>query len=108
MSSLRRHEGYLFIDHTQCEGVTESLVMASGKQAQVVGAGQLYESATVTCSHCNRVVILNPERTRPRGYCRKCDHYVCDNPACNSKCTPFEEIIEQLQEQAVSLTTRGI
>jgi hypothetical protein len=100
MPSTPRREGLLTIDHRNSPGVSEELVRASGKNAPVIGAGQLFESPTITCAHCNTVVILNPDRTRPRGYCRKCDQYVCDNPACNAECNPLIKTIDILQENA--------
>lgn len=57
------------------------------------GGGKLFEADTSTCAHCQRVVILHPDRTRLRGYCPKCDHYVCDNCA-GGECTPFARILE--------------
>ena len=49
----------------------------------------IVEWALYTCPHCNRVIQKNPRRVRPRGYCAKCDHVVCDLPACNSECNPI-------------------
>ena len=100
MASLRRFEGELLIDNRFSPGVTADFVRRSGKEAPVVGEGALYESATITCAHCGTIVILNPARTRARGYCRKCDKYVCDNPGCSVECRPFEKLIDTLQEQA--------
>lgn len=56
--------------------------------------GKLEEFRTETCSHCNAVVILNPERTRPREYCRRCDHYVCDKAGCIVNCIPMDRVID--------------
>ena len=94
MSSLKRHEGYLLIDNRFGPGVSEEMVRASGKDAPIVGEGRMYESATITCSHCHTVVIINPDRSRPRNYCRKCDHYVCDKPGCNDKCRPLNRMMD--------------
>ncbi len=100
MPSKPRREGFLLIDHHDSPGVPPELVRAAGWPAPVVGAGQTFESPIAMCAHCNTSVILNPNRSRPRGYCRKCDAYVCDSPACNSECTPHIKTIETLQEQA--------
>ena len=100
MPSRPRREGLLLIDHRYSPGVSAELVRASGLNAPVVGAGQVFESATVTCAHCGVVVILNPDRARPRGYCRGCDRYVCDSPGCNKECRPFEKLLDAMQEQA--------
>ncbi len=99
MPSTLRREGYLLIDHRNSPGVDYELIRSVGKDTPNVGAGQLYESPTVTCCHCGVGVILNPNRSRPRGYCRKCDNYVCDNPTCNAECKPFLKTLDVLQEQ---------
>jgi hypothetical protein len=74
MSSLRRTEGYMFQDR----GLTDD-----GMRLGIL------ESALFTCPHCNRVIAKNPQRTRPRGYCAKCNRTVCDLPVCNSDCNPI-------------------
>lgn len=84
----RSREGYLLIDH--------SAVLAPPVPGQVSG-GQKYESATVTCAHCGRVVVLNPQRTRPRGFCRKCDAYICDSYECNLECRPLSQVFDWLE-----------
>ena len=91
MKTKRSHEGYLVIDHRACPG------LAPGPR--------LFESATITCSHCHRVVVLNPDRSRERGYCPKCDHYVCDEcelarVASGGHCRPMNQIIEEIQNKA--------
>lgn len=85
MGSLQRHEGYLLIDNR-----------ASGDG--------LMESATVTCSHCHRIVVLNPDRTRPREYCSGCDHYICDGCAAirssQPACLTLNAVLDRQQEAA--------
>lgn len=83
--SQRAVEGYLEIDHRESPGVTLESCVAAGinpSAAPLVPKGQRYESATISCTHCQAVVILNPLRTRERHWCGYCDHYVCDNPVC--------------------------
>jgi ribosomal protein S27AE len=103
MPLKRDREGYLLIDNRESPGVSPELVHQAGKAGEtpIVTAGQLFESATITCAHCNAVVILNPHRTRPRNYCAKCDHYVCDKPSCALECRPFKKVLDELYEQAV-------
>lgn len=81
----RSKEGYLLIDNR-----------AAG--------GSLIEQATFTCSHCQRVLPLDPLRQRPRGYCKKCDRYLCDGAKCNSGCRPMDKVLDRVQEAA----SRGI
>ena len=107
MSSLRRHEGYLLIDHRNSPGVPDALILASGKEMPLEANRGLYETATVTCAHCHAIVILNPQRERPRHYCPKCDHYVCDTPGCAVECRPFKQLLDQQQEQAFRQLGKG-
>jgi len=86
--SKRRHEGYLIVDHRASPGNA------------LAPEGQVYETPTVTCSHCGSVVILSPTRTRPRHYCFKCDHYVCDKPVCVLECRPWMKVIEAAEHEA--------
>lgn len=109
MSSKRQHEGYLQIDHRDSPGVSRD----TSPQVQDVpffGSG-LFESATITCSHCQRVVVLNPDRSRERGYCKKCDHYICDTCstllAKTMECVPFRKILDDAQEEAILAAQRG-
>lgn len=82
---MATNEGYLLIDNRDAPG------------SPGVPAGAVFESATITCLHCNGVVVLNPNRKRPRGYCAKCGGYVCDTPACGLECRPFQKLIDQLR-----------
>ena len=97
MSSLKRHEGYLLIDNRGLPAIPQH----PDKRFDPIGRNQLYECATITCAHCNTVVILRPDRSRPRNYCRKCDKYICDNPACSVDCFSFDKLLDELQEQAI-------
>jgi hypothetical protein len=74
--SKRSNEGYLCIDHRESPGFTEEASRRS--VLPFTGAGKMFQAATNTCSHCDRVVIKNPDRTRERGHCSKCDSFICD------------------------------
>lgn len=84
MRTLARQEGYLLIDNRMSPGTAQ------------VPEGKILEAATATCSHCQRIVILNPDRTRERGYCRKCDHYVCDT-CVGGECRPFAQVLDEAE-----------
>lgn len=105
----RQREGYLLIDHKDSPGVPEEMIQAAIKAGKPVPGGLrgglTYESATVTCCHCNRIVVLNPDRKRPRGYCAKCDHYVCDSPECALECNPFQRLLDDLHHQLATTGT---
>lgn len=56
--------------------------------------GELRQFDTATCVHCNRVVVLNQWRKRERGRCERCHAYICDDPICNTHCTPIGRALE--------------
>lgn len=73
-----------------------------------------HEAATLTCRHCNVVVVLNPQRRRDRGVCYRCNSYLCD--ACygirdRQGCYPVEEAVALARRFAprgkVVLLSRG-
>jgi hypothetical protein len=91
------------LDHSQVEGIPDEIIVQAGLP---IGAGQgLFEAPTFTCHHCQTIVIINPNRTRERAYCRGCDHLLCD--ACGAlraqtgKCRPFNQVIDEF------LTSQG-
>lgn len=97
--SKRSHEGWLMVDHTAGDGLNTPEAAVAG--ALPVGGGMKFEASTITCSHCQRVVIVNPARTRQRGYCPKCDHYVCDTcetarVASGGECKTFKQIMDEV------------
>ena len=98
MSSKRRQEGWLMVDHRNSPGVPFNPALVGKPLPLTAPSGQILESATVTCSHCNVVVVLNPLRTRERGYCAKCDHYVCDTLACTVSCKPLKQLFDELEK----------
>jgi hypothetical protein len=103
MSSIRRHEGYLLIDNRDSPGVKPGDIPSRG-DVPFVSASTMYEAPTYTCSHCQRVVWMNPDRTRERAFCRRCNHVLCDG--CGKlmeqtrECVPFKKIIDDAQEAA--------
>ncbi len=103
MKSKRSQEGYFLIDHRYSPGLPDELAIPGGLPAGV-GRG-CNELSTITCSHCQYVMIQNPLRTRERGYCPKCDHYVCDR--CNlsriltGECKTFNQRIEEAHEEVI-------
>ena len=95
--SKRSLEGEFMIDHRASPGLTSEQL--AGFDAPAVHGGDIYESAMVTCSHCRAGIVLNPQRTRERGYCPKCDKYLCDGCTFlytrTSECRDFERQLEQ-------------
>jgi hypothetical protein len=109
MGSLRANEGYLLVDHRYSPGIPRELEefwIACGKLQphQAVPAGMTFETGIQTCSHCQRVIIMNPQRTRERKSCLKCYHYICDGcwatHAATGDCHNIYRVFDELQEQA--------
>lgn len=65
--------------------------------------GRLFEADTYTCTHCNRVVVLNPERKRDRYKCRGCSHHICDECAAErmagGECLTFTQRADRILEK---------
>jgi hypothetical protein len=104
MFSKREMEGYVMIDHRDSPGFTQEEAARLGLGGLPVGRGTLFQSPTITCHVCQAVVIINPDRSRSRGYCPKHNAYSCD--ACNAErvrtgiCKPFQQVIDEFVDAA--------
>lgn len=101
MHSKRSLEGVLLIDN----GHAPTPAHPSRNFIGAGSAGRL-EVPMLTCSHCHAQVVVNPLRTRERHYCRKCDHYLCDQCAViatvnGGECTPMNKTLDLAQERAM-------
>lgn len=107
-----KRQGYLLIDHTFSPGITPEMLHAVGVGGPAVGADRKGEFATVTCSHCCAVVVLNPLRTRDRSYCAKCDAYICDGcgaaMAASGVCVSIDRLFDFVQMQNAALEAKGV
>jgi hypothetical protein len=105
MFSKRELEGYLEIDHRDSPGLTEAQALAARVPYLAFKAGSKFQSATITCSHCQRIVVLNPLRIRDRHYCGKCDKYICDwcemERMQTGVCKPYSQKIAEHLEAAI-------
>lgn len=103
MRSLASLEGVLLIDNRCNDGVPDEIVVAQGLP---VGSGRgVFEEACYTCSHCEAQVLKNRNRTRPRGFCKGCNHVICD--ACDARyhasahqCVPFKAFADEVRNAA--------
>ena len=99
MTSLRSNEGYFMLDHRDSPGLPDAVALRTGLPE---GAGRgLFEAPTYTCSHCQRIVVLNPKRNRERAYCPKCDHNICDEcgavrAANGGLCKTFKQVVDEI------------
>lgn len=70
--------------------------------------GANFEVATYTCTHCESVVVLNPERTRERFKCRGCNHLICDGCAAlrtaGATCKTYAQHLDELYETESRVT----
>lgn len=97
--SLKDGSGYLIIDHSESPGLRPEEIPEKLKGSTlIVGAGEIIERDIQFCAHCGSQVILNPLRERPRSYCSKCDHYICDNPICNNTCAPLKQLLGKAEK----------
>lgn len=68
------------------------------------GLPRFLETSTRTCGHCQQIVIMNPGRVRQRTFCKKCDHYVCDNCAAvmwqTGECQDIQRTIDKVLERS--------
>lgn len=106
--SLKRHEGYLVIDHSASPGIPADVARLIGLDPAAVAEGKVLEAATLTCKHCSNVWKKNQYRIRPRAYCRKCDHYICD--ACDAEAARSDYVHrckEEILDAAMTSASRG-
>lgn len=108
MHSKRSQEGYLLLNHKDSPPIPDATLAAFSAATSAPplpsGAGRgLFEAPTVTCSHCQKVSIINPLRNRERAYCAKCDHYICDGCGAAMKagvaCRPYAQLVAELYDQ---------
>lgn len=99
MFSKSSLEGELIIDHRAGMG-TEN----TGITDMPVRSGAMLETSTITCSHCQKIVVKNPYRQRDRNYCRSCDKYICDDCSLRMKlsgeCKSFKKFADEYLNNA--------
>lgn len=102
MKSKRSLEGYLLVDNRHAPGPSIAEIARFERlHGPVAGAGaSFFESATLTCAHCHAQIVLNPDRSRARNYCSKCDKYVCDHPSCVVECRPLTVLMDHLHSSS--------
>lgn len=101
LKSLRRGAGYLQIDHTNSPGISaDDVARLPFPGAVVAPGGTVTERDIKQCSHCQRGIVLEPLRTRERGYCPRCNHYVCDQCEAirvkTGECVPFPAVLDKV------------
>jgi hypothetical protein len=63
--------------------------------------GNIKRYPCYTCGHCSNVVILRPDRNRPRKSCLQCGRWLCEkSEICNTHCTPLHALAKDHFENA--------
>jgi len=57
--------------------------------------GRVTNGCTWMCVHCNAHHNVEPGSGKLRGYCTRCDGFVC--PGCADACVPLEQMLENLE-----------
>ena len=98
-----RKASYLNIDHRSSPGVDAELIKKinaeTGKNFPIVPEGANFEADTWMCVHCGTPVL--PDASRVRGYCRKCDGYLCYKAECHQHCTPFKKVMDEAHDKII-------
>jgi hypothetical protein len=75
------------------------------------GVQRHFEADTYTCTHCSRVVVLNPARKRERYKCGGCNHHICDECAAEvvagAACKTMQQKYEEHMERVLRHTASG-
>ena len=96
-----RQQGYTIVDNGgPC--ITEEQARTLGLPSDYA-TRSVVEMDTLHCRHCGGCVIKNPDRSRPRGHCMKCDWYVCD--PCDFKMSLPDYVHETILEKADKMKT---
>ena len=89
----------------------------------VVGGWQELEFDTITCGHCNQVVLvkpgtastvyvipqlLGPATEEPGAHCRICDKAICLECHADGRCTPLMRRIEAMEGNRLALARLGM
>ena len=55
------------------------------------------DGETVSCCHCQIVMMIRPGSGIKRGFCFRCNAVTCGKKGCMVKCVPFERAIEEME-----------
>lgn len=76
------------------------------------GTVRHFEADTYTCSHCEAVVLCNPERGRDRYKCTGCNHHICDDcaakVAAGAACYTYRQYVAEALERAIRQPESGL
>jgi len=74
------------------------------------GADGTREWDTFTCSHCQRVVLVEARQDPSTlgGFCRVCMKHICGPCADKGVCAPFEKAMERAEARERFLRSAGL
>lgn len=74
----------------------------AGGYAVWSGPGASVEADTVTCAHCNTVVMIHARQSPSEvgGFCRMCMKHICAPCSADPACKTFEKRLEELEAKA--------
>jgi hypothetical protein len=65
--------------------------------------GQVKETDTFTCSHCNSIQFIHKvegmAKSDPGGFCRACTKSICGPCVDINRCIPYEKKMEELEKK---------
>lgn len=74
--------GYFQVDHRESPGLRWEDIPEKARNAGMrpVGKGENFEADAYNCTHCQRMIVLAAKHQdmQKRGYCPKCDHFICN------------------------------
>lgn len=70
--------------------------------ASWTGPETLVEADTITCCHCNALVIVHAKQDPSDlgGFCTLCSKHTCSKCAGAGKCVPFERRLDAMERRA--------
>lgn len=102
MRSIASTENYICIDNSGTPGIPEEVAVSNGLPTWA--ARGKYEAAMYVCSHCQTMVIKNPDRMRDRVVCKGCSKVICDDCSAalwaGAPCKPWQAKIDEALEAA--------
>ena len=103
-----RQQGWMLVDNGGPGSITKDQARAQGLPS-TYATQSVVELDTLHCRCCGGVVIKNPERTRERNHCTKCNWFQCDGCAYLATLPdyvhqPFLQKVELAKTAAANLT----
>jgi hypothetical protein len=66
------------------------------------------EHDTVTCYHCQKIIILRVGQIPEGGWCMSCSKMICNLCVDKGICTPWEKQMEKMEARQRMLNSMGL